>query len=95
MSIVVTVNRNKIPPAEAIRWCQDHMPNSWSRHSVPSSDYEGMYEFSKEAYSFETVEDALLFKLHFPGSKLITRDAGPGWYYTTDNHIHALLRIKY
>ena len=95
MSIVVTVNRNKIPPAEAIRWCQDHMPNRWSRHSVPSADYEGMYEFSREAYRFDTEEDALLFKLHFPSSKLITKDAGPGWYYTTDNHVHALLRIKY
>jgi hypothetical protein len=71
------------------------MPNRWSRHSVPSSDHEGMYEFSKEAYSFETKEDALLFKLHFPSSKMITKDIGQGWYYTIDNHVHALLRIKY
>ena len=46
------------------------MPNRWSRHSVPSPDYEGMYEYSKTAYRFETKEDALLFKLNFPGAKI-------------------------
>ena len=63
MSVIVIVNSFKVPPADAIRWCQDHMPHRWSRHSVPSPEFEGMYQFNKTAYVFDTKEDALLFKM--------------------------------
>lgn len=94
MSVIVIVNSYKVSPTKAIRWCQDHMPNRWSRHSVPSPDYEGMYEYSKTAYRFETKEDALLFKLNFPESKISDNGTGPGFTYEENMNTN-LLRIKY
>ena len=95
MSITVIVNSYKISPTIAIRWCQEHMPNRWSRHSVPSAEYEGMWEYSKTAYKFETKEDALLFKLNFPGAKIVNQDVGPGFYYDEEKRVGDLLHIKY
>ena len=95
MSVIVIVNSYKIPPGKAIRWCQDHMPNRWSRHSVPSADYQGMWEYSKTAYMFDTKEDALLFKLNFPGAKISNSYVGPGFYYDDDKSVGDLLHIKY
>jgi|TARA_B100001964_G_C14032677_1_gene508982 hypothetical protein len=40
-----------------------------------------MYEYSKTAYRFETKEDALLFKLNFPESKISDNGTGPGFTY--------------
>lgn len=94
MSVIVIVNSYKVSPTKAIRWCQDHVPNRWSRHSVPSPDHEGMYEYSKTAYRFETKEDALLFKLKFPESKISDNATGPGFTYEENMNTN-LLRIKY
>ena len=83
MSTIVIVNSFKVPPAVAIRWCQDHTPHRWSRHIVPSPEFEGMWQFNKDAYVFETKEDALLFKIEFPSAGISDENVcnWHGWTY--------------
>ena len=85
MTIIVIVNSFKVPPAAAIKWCQKHTPDRWSRHSVPSPEFEGMYQFNKTAYVFETKEDALLFKMEFPSAGISDENVcnWHGWTYNT------------